>query len=408
MAAPFSLYLALKYLRQRRTFISVVTVISVVGVLLGVAILVIVTGVMTGFGDMWRDKILDFKAHLTVTSTVGHIDEPEALCTRIEQVKGVTGAAPAVQTLVLMRHGRREPGAPIVLGMPEERVGKVSRVPAKTAGNFVLDDENLVLGIDLAREMGISIGSKVLLYSPLNVLHDDEMYMPEELRVAGIFNMGMYNFDSRFVITSLDVARDLTGLEGGAESVYVMTDDPMQFEPYRKRLQAALGPTFRVETWRETDELMFRVLSHEKNLMFLLLAFISIVAIFCVTNTLIVITVQKTNEIGLLKALGFSSGKIMGAFVWHGLIQCVVGITLGLGVGLLVGANLNGIIDILSDLGVDVFPKSIYGFDGLPFRVAISDLRNVVGVVLLACSLASLLPAWRAARQDPVKALRHE
>jgi lipoprotein-releasing system permease protein len=143
--------------------------------------------------------------------------------------------------------------------------------------------------------------------------------------------------------------------------------------------------------------------------MFVLLVFITIVAIFCVTNTLIVITVQKTNEIGLLKALGFPSRKIMAAFVWHGWIQCLVGTAAGIGVGLLVLHNLSTIIDCLSWLiREEVFPKEIYGLSEIPWKTSLAELARIAVFVMVFCTLSSILPAWRAARLDPVQALRHE
>jgi lipoprotein-releasing system permease protein len=143
-------------------------------------------------------------------------------------------------------------------------------------------------------------------------------------------------------------------------------------------------------------------------MMFLLLVFITIVAIFCVTNTLIVITVQKTNEIGLLKALGFPSGKIMGAFVWLGWIQCIVGIVAGVGVGLLVLNNLHNIVALLQQMNIEVFPKAIYGLSEIPWETSTGEIVRIALFVLVFCTLSSILPAYRAARLDPVQALRQE
>ncbi len=405
---PFSLFLALKYLRPKRSFISVVTVISILGVLLGVAILVIVLSVMTGFDEMWREKILSFKPHVTVTSRLGVIEDEEEICRRIDQIPGVKGVAPVVETLVMMRHGEAT-RAPVVIGVAPERADRVSKISDSIRyGKFTVEGENAVIGSDLAMEMGLTVGAKFLVYSPKNVTSRDEMYLPLELTVAGIFDMGMRDYDSGVLLTSLDVARELVGLDAGAHAVYVMTSDPFKFDEFTARISEVTGTSFAVRTWREVDSLLFSALSHEKNMMFILLVFITIVAIFCVTNTLIVITVQKTNEIGLLKALGFSSGQIMGAFVWHGWIQCLVGTFSGIGIGLLVLHNLKNIVRFLTSINVEVFPKKIYGLGEIPWSTSFGELAQIAIFVMVFCTLSSILPAWRAARMDPVEALRQE
>jgi lipoprotein-releasing system permease protein len=248
---PFSLFLALKYLKPKRSFISVVTAISVLGVLLGVAILVIVLSVMNGFDNMWRDKILSFKPHLTVTGRYGPVQDEEAVCSLIEHIPGVTGAAPIIQTLTLMQHDGMTT-APVILGVAPDRAGRVSRVPGSVPqGEFNLEDDRAVVGSDLARGMRIGVGARVLMYSPQNVMSPDELYLPEELTVSGLFELGMWDFDSRFVLTSLQTARDLTGMEQGADAVYVMTDDPFRFEEFASRVREAIGPGYTVRTWRE-------------------------------------------------------------------------------------------------------------------------------------------------------------
>lgn len=405
---PFSLFLALKYLRPKRSFVSVVTLISVLGVLLGVAILVIVLSVMTGFDNMWRNKILSFKPHITVVGQYGSIADPESLCRRIERVGGVTGVAPGVETRVLMQHEGRT-AAPIVVGVDPRRAGSVSKVPKEIiVGHFDVDGEKTVIGIDLALRLGLSVGEKVLVYSPRNVMEPDELYLPEELVVSGIFDMGMRDFDSGFILTSLDVGRELVGLEAGAHSIHVMIEDPFLFEDAGKAVADAVGAGYLVRTWKEVDSLLFDALSHEKTMMFILLVFITVVAIFCITNTLIVITVQKTNEIGLLKALGFSSGKIMGAFVWHGWIQCLTGTVAGIGTGLLVLYNLKNIVAFLTAINVHVFPKGIYGLSEIPWDTSPAEILRIAAFVMIFCTFSSILPAYRAARLDPVEALRHE
>lgn len=405
---PFSLFLATKYLKPKRSFISVVTCISILGVILGVAILVIVQSVMTGFDNMWREKILSFKPHLTVTAANGVVSEPEEICRQIEAMDGVVGVAPTIQTRVLMQSDGST-AAPIVVGIDPVRAPSISQIPSNiTMGSFDVEEEKIVLGQDMAFSMGLRIGSDALIYSPMSVTEKDEVYLPEEVRVAGIFNMGMRDYDTGFVLCSLEIARELVGLEKGVHSIYVMTEDPFQFEKYSRSVQEMLGEGYIVRTWKEVDSVLFAALSHEKTMMFILLVFITVVAIFCVTNTLIVITVQKTNEIGLLKALGFSSWQIMGAFVLHGLIQCIIGTIAGIGTGLLVLCNLKNIVGLLLRFDIEVFPKEIYGLAEIPWSTSPEELLKIALFVMIFCTLSSILPAFRAARLDPVQALRSE
>ncbi len=407
---PFSLFLAFKYLKPKRTVTSVVTLISVVGVVLGVAIIIIVRAVMTGFGDMWQEKILDFKPHITIRAVGGGIiRDEEELCRRMEQVDGVIAASPSVETRVLVEN-RRRVVAPLLIGVDPDRAESVLKLGRMAAGAFDVRGDNVVIGIDLAAELGLAAGDDLLVYSPMNLVSADEVYFPERLRVAGIYESGQRDFDSGFVITSLAVARDLMGMDGGVYSVHLKTMQPARHE-YFKTVVAEVDrllPGYMVRTWQEIDRQLFNALAVEKNMMVILLMFITIVAIFCVTNTLIVLTVQKTDEIGLLKALGFSSRQVMGAFVIHGWIQCLAGTLLGIGAAFLMLHNLQGMVDFLARLGVEVFPKDIYGLSQIPWRIIPSEVFDVAWSVILFCTFASFLPAWRASRKDPVVALRKE
>jgi lipoprotein-releasing system permease protein len=273
----------------------------------------------------------------------------------------------------------------------------------------------VLIGVDLADSLGVSAGDKVLVYSPANLVSEDEMYFPEEVTVSGVYSMGQAEFDSGYIIASIGFARDLIGMvRGGAFSVHVKTaapQDPAAFGRIRDeifdRLNGGGVPTrFLVRTWQEVDRQLFAAIAVEKNMMVILLMFITVVAIFCVTNTLIVITVRKTSEIGLLKALGFSSRQVMACFVIYGWIQCIVGTVLGIGLAYLVLHNLQGLVDLLATCGIDVFPKNVYGLDRIPWRVIPSEVVQTALFVILFCTAASIVPAWRAASRSPVEALR--
>lgn len=405
----FSVFLALKYLKPRRSFASVVTLVSITGVLLGVAIIIIVRAVMTGFGDMWKEKILDFKPHITLSLGGGVIEDEEKLCARLEMIPGVITAAPALETRVLVEH-RRRVSAPIIVGTQPERALQIMQLEQIVAGNFDITGDSIVIGVDLAHELGLGVGSELMVYSPMNLVSRDEMYFPERLVVQGIYESGQRDFDSGFVITSIAVVQDLMGLRSGVYSVHLKCEQPQNQRYFNQVVDSvrSLAPGYFVQTWQEVDSQLFNALAVEKNMMVILLMFITIVAIFCVTNTLIVLTVQKTHEIGLLKALGFSTRQVMGAFVLHGWIQCLIGTILGVGAAYLVLHNLQNLVVLLARFGVEVFPKSVYGLTQIPWRIILREVVDVAISVILFCTVASLLPAWRAARMDPVAALRKE
>lgn len=406
---PFPIFLALKYLRPKRSVISVVTFISVIGVVLGVAIIIIVRAVMTGFGDMWQKNILDFRPHITISAHGGVIEDEEAVCKRLEQIPGITVASPGLETRVLIEH-RRRVVAPLIIGTDPLRAQRVMKLDKLAAGEFNIEGDSTVIGVDLASDLGVMVGDDILIYSPMNLINKDEVYFPERLTVTGIFDSGQRDFDSGFVVTSLAVVRDLMGMNSGVYSIHLKVDNPQDNTAFTRIVNdvRVRVPAYMVRTWQEIDSQIFTALAVEKNMMVLLLMFITIVAIFCVTNTLIVLTEQKTDEIGLLKALGFSSGQVMGAFVLHGWIQCLVGTVLGIGAALLILNNLQAMVDGLALLGVEVFPKSVYGLSEIPWRVVPEEIAVVAAMVILFCTVASFLPAWRAARMDPVTALRKE
>lgn len=405
---PFSLFLALKYLKPKRTYFSVVTIISVLGVLLGVAVLIIVLSVMTGFDDMWREKILGFNAHLTLSGR-GGIQGEQELMLGIGRLPGVAGVAPSTEGQVVVQHGDRM-FTPMLRGIDPVREGKVSQIPGSVVqGSFSVRRNDVVVGTDLARRLGLSVGDRLLINSPRNFVSRDEITLPEEFRVAGIFEVGMWEYDAGFIFCSLSQAARLFGLESGVGSIRIMARDPYRAGAIAEQVRRIAGDEYGVTTWMEQNRQIFGALRVEKNMMFFLLIFITIVAAFGITNTLITVTVQKTHEIGLLKAIGFPSGSIMRIFFWQGWIEGMIGTFSGIGLALLILHYRNDLLRWLSDtFSLELFPKELYRLSEIPSRTAPLDVAVVAGAVILICTLAGLIPAWRAARLDPVQALRRE
>ncbi|MCA1809875.1 MAG: FtsX-like permease family protein [Kiritimatiellia bacterium] len=413
MYLPFSLFLAFKYLRPKRTFISVISLISVTGVILGVAVLVIVIAVMSGFDEMWRRKILGFDAHITVTSAHGVIEDEQRMMAEVARVPGVAGVAPYIQGLVFIQHGEQV-HTPVLLGVDPRLEAQVSLVShSMVEGEFDLGYDGMVIGRELARRLGARLGDRLLLYSPYNFTHGaDVLSLPEELEIRGIFEIGMWEYDVGFAMVPLGVAREMYGLEQGVHALRVMTHDPFRAAVVAGEIDRQLArdfPEAGSRTWMQMNRQLFNALKVEKNMMFFLLIFIVLVAAFGLTNTLIVEVVQKTKEIGLLKALGFTSGSIMRVFLWQGWIQGACGTILGIAMGILVLHFRNDIMRWLAVvMGVELFPKELYHLSEIPARVTFADLGLVAVLSMLICTLAGLVPAWRAARLDPARALRYE
>ena len=405
MSFPF--FLATKYLKPKRSVASVITCVSILGVMLGVAAVIIVRSVMTGFGDEWEKKILSFKPHVSLVPQWGNVVVGEdSVAARLRKLDGVTCVTPEIDTRVLLSH-RGRVLAPVMLGVDGDDFTRAYRIGAPRAGTFDLSGDSLVLGATAARSLGVWVGDEVVVYSPKTLVARDEIFLPVKWKVVGIFSCGQHEYDSGYAVASLPNVRDLMGMEKGVFAVHVKTDCPTDRAKF-EAVCAALSkcaPDLRQITWREADREIFSALAVEKNMTALLLSLISLVAVFCVMNTLLVLTVQKTPEIGLLKALGFSNWQIMKVFMVHGMIQCGAGIALGLLASWAVLSNLQGIVEWLAKMGLEVFPASVYGLATIPHRLIVSDIFWVVGLVFVFGLLASFIPALCAATKDPVRAL---
>lgn len=419
---PFELLLALRYLRPKRTFVSVITLISVIGVMLGVAVLIIVISVMSGFDRQLREKLLGFNAHLRVIQPGELLSNREEVMARIMANPRVKGVAPFVQGKVLMETqppvGGSLVDAPVVRGVDPQREADVSQLPKSvTSGAFDLRGNGLIVGRELAGNLNLRVGDRVAIYSPANLkkMKDsrrsgkEEAVMPEEYTVKGIFDVGYYEFNAHVVVTSLANAQDLYELADNVHGLQVMLHDPYQAEAVRAELQRALGLDLLVRTWMDDNSGILNALLVEKNVMFYLLFFIMIVAAFGITSAQITFVVQKTREIGVLKALGATNGQVRWLFLSQSLIVGVLGVIAGFGLGLLMLHYRNDFLFFLRRVtGFELFPANIYAFDRLPALIVPGDLAIICGGSLFICLLAGLLPAWNAGRLQPVEALRHE
>ena len=406
---PFEVFLGLRYLKPKRTFVSVITLISLAGVTIGVWVLIVVIAVMSGFDRELREKLMGMHAHVTVMG--GLIEHSDKLLQTALETPHVKAATPFAMGLVLVEFERHE-ATPYLKGIDPKREVTVSKLGTYIKeGRLDLDGDKVVIGRELATQYGIFLGDKITVYSPRNLeKKGEEVYLPMELTVTGIFESGMYEYDVGLIFTSLETAQELYSLGNAVHGIEIMTDDPIDgARDVAAALNKKLPAPLRAQTWAQMNQRLLGAIQVEKSVMFFILTFIIIVAAFGIMSTLITVTVQKTREIGVMKALGAASGKILRIFLLQGFIVGVFGVALGLGLGLLTVRNINPINRFLSSVvGIDLFPRDIYNFPSIPAFLAIPDLLTIGLSALVICTLAGVLPALRAARLEPVEALRYE
>jgi len=418
---PLELLLSLRYLRPRRTFVSIITLISVLSVTLAVAVLIIVISVMSGFDKELRDKILGFNTHLKISQYDGTLQDYAAVMGIVKSNANVRGVSPFILGPVLAQNETDTNhslfNVPWVRGIDPQTEGEVSVLP-KSIVDGKLDLENngmrgLLVGTEFARNMGLGVGDKINIHSPRNMermrSNSDLKIAPDEFEVRGIFDVGYFEYNASIVVMSLEDAQDLYGLGDSVHGLLVMLNDPYQADAVREELRASLGPGFKIKTWIEENSSLFSSLVVEKNVMFIVLFFIMIVAALCMSSTLITFVVQKTREIGMLKALGISQLQVMTIFLSQSVMVGIIGVTTGFGLGILAIHNRNEFLHFLRrTTHLELFPADVYAFHELPALVVPGDIMIICGTALVLCILSGVVPAWAASRLKPVEALRHE
>jgi lipoprotein-releasing system permease protein len=431
MSLPAPLFLAARYLKPKRTFLAVITLISVLGVTLGITVLILVMSVMTGFERELQRKVIGFDAHLLLTNN-GLIEGWRGLSEKAAKAPGVVAVAPFVQgpVIVEFNHQRLAPKIRGIDPAREKEIGDLSRFII--SGKLDLDGDHAVLGSEVARALGVRVGDVITVYSPGNlgqVLEQldrmkgkggkgakggdidslRQMVLPTELTVTGIFESGRYQYDSEFLLIPLHVGQELYGLGGAVHGLAIRTTDPDRAAEIREGMRDRLPEEISCVTWMEMNKQLFDAIAMERHVMFFLLMFIILVAAFGIMNTLITVTVQKTREIGVLKALGARTWQVISVFLAQGMVVGVIGVACGLGLGMSLIRWRNEVSQWLASvLGVEIFPRSVYQFNEIPAEVVPADVFLICVSAFLVCSLAALIPAWIASRLDPVKALRCE
>lgn len=411
---PWYLYLALKQLFPTGRRFPFFTVISVLGVALGVMLLVVSISVMGGFGREIRRMIVDTQGDVQVRAR-GLLNDPAAVVAAIEQVPGVVGASPFAEGVVMLEF-QGKPVFPAIQGVDLDRVERV--VPlgryVRVGSLDLLDDDSVILSSQLAYTLGVNLGGRIQVTSPLLLerLKTDEVFLPRELEVVGLFEIGHQQLDSNTVLVTLRTMQDLYGLGGAVHGINVKLAADRDPDGAARSVNAALAavePAAFARSWMEANQDFLFVLQLEKNLIFFLLVFIIVVAAFSVTSSLLIAVVRKTREIGLLGALGGRPVHVAACFCFQGLLIGVTGTVTGLVLGFGALHFRNDMVRVFTQLtGSEEALVRFYQFANLPAHLARGDLVMIVVCSIVISTLAGLLPAWRASRLKPVEALRND
>jgi lipoprotein-releasing system permease protein len=435
-SAPF--FLALRYLRPRRSFVSIITLISILGVMLGVGVLVVVMSVFKGWQVEFKKLLLGFEPHIVLMQD--RIESPPGAPTlqarnwrdfqkQVLALPGVLSATPMAEGGAAIRFGGSDPEGVELLGLKDGAdnalLAKLER--HRLEGKFDLRGDNILLSDRLAKKLGVKLGDTVSVLAADNIrqmIHDlraadeekdstkaraarDEIVVvPKELKITAILR-GDTAGDRCY--TPLFVAQELFNLSDDVSAIEVELVDPDRADELASQWMYSpeWPPDWRPRTWTDIHGFMLQTVENQKSLLYFLLLVIILVAAFCVMNTTITVTVQKRKEIGILAALGSRAGQIIGIFLAQAGIVAGVGIAAGLAGGFAILHVRNDLRQFIArSTGRDFFPQDIYFLSEIPAKIEAADLLSISGLALILCVLAALIPAWFAARVDPAVALR--
>ncbi len=388
-------WIAWRYLvtKRKERFLGLISIIAILGVVVGVAALMVVTAVMSGFSKDLHDKIIGNYAHLTISSDYV-IEDPQALIAQVSRLPQIKGASPFIAAQALIRQEDRVMGVKI-RGIDPATASQVGKIEDYLIYGKLsqLDSQGVIVGKELARFLGLRPGDVLPLQVSPDKIHN--------VRVEGIFSSGMYEYDTELVFLHVDRVKDMLGL-AGVTGVAVSINNLHQAEEVKREIQQLLGYSYNVRTWMELNANFFAALRLEKITMFIMLCLIVLVAAFNIVSTLIVMVVQKTRDIGVLKAMGMSRRRIRRIFTYEGLIIGFLGIGMGISLGWL-------LCFLLKKYQFIKLPPDIYYIDHLPVSLSFwPDVTWIILAALVITVLSTIYPALRAGRLDPIEALRYE
>lgn len=419
---PFELFIGLRYLKAKRksTFISIITFISTAGVTLGVMALIVVLAVMTGFEADLKEKILGTNAHIVVIRSGTPMENYLPVMEKLKGFKGVEAATPFIYNQVMLSSGKNVSGV-VLRGIDIATDRQVTRLsksvvegsldqlePDMTAGANPLP--GLLVGKELAKHLNLFLGDKVNVISPMgNITPLGMMPRMKPFKVVGIFNTGMFEYDSTLAYVSLGQAQSFFDLGDTVTGIQLKVADVYHTGELSRTINREMGSGFYARDWMQMNKNILFALKTEKIVMFIILTLIVLVAAFGIASTLFMVVMEKTRDIAILKSMGATGSSIMKIFVLEGLIIGIIGTILGVASGLLVALNLEPIINVIQRItGQNFFSKDIYYLDHFPSLVVRSDVILISVTAILISFLATLYPAWQASRMLPAEALRYE
>ena len=423
----FELFISLRYLRAKRkqVFVSIITFISIAGIFLGVAALIIVLAVMNGFETDLRNKILGINSHIVLMKFSGVMKDYPKVMNEIADVEGVVASTPFIYTQAMLKSGSRTSGvvlrgmsvdtAPQVINLGKMQEGGIHYLSGRVQSIPGLPTDaslspGIVIGKELAKNMGLSLFDPISIISPMGI--STPMGMVPRMKkfiLVGIFDSGFYEYDSTLAYISLKDCQEFLNMGEEVTGLEIKVNDIYHANVIAKSLERKLGFPFWARHWMELNKNLFAALKLEKRVMFIILSLIVLVAAFNIICTLIMIVMEKNKDIAILKTMGATSESIMKIFIYQGMTIGVIGTLLGCLGGLSVAFNLEKISVFIENLfGFKILPGDIYYLSQLPSQVNYLDVLIIITGTMLICFLSTIYPSRRASKLDPAEALRYE